>query len=235
MKKVEVKALIFDMDGLMIDSERLYFDVERQIARRYGKEVKDEILWQMMGRRPIEGLTIFVRELDLPLDPAEAVKIRNDLMRERMRQDLQPMPGLFHIIDSFHGRLKLAVSTGAPQEFLDIAVDKLGIRDKFDVFLASDDIRSGKPDPEIFLKTCEKLGVAPREAIVLEDSENGVVAGKSAGCTVIAVPSEYTHGQDFSRADFVAVDLLEAERYARSLMKRPLGMGKKPSFPNQEA
>ncbi len=207
-----VKALIFDMDGLMIDSERLYFDVERQIARGYGKEVKDETLWRMMGRRPIESLTIFIRELGLSLNPAEAVKLRNDLMREKMKHDLQPMPGLFQIIDSFHGRLKLAVSTGAQQEFLDIAVDKLGIRDKFDVLQASDDIHSGKPDPEIFIKTCEKLDISPRKAIVLEDSENGVIAGKRAGCTVIAVPSEYTRGQDFSRADSVAADLFEAEK-----------------------
>ena len=229
MKIAGVIALIFDMDGLMIDSERLYFEVEREMARKYGKEVKDETLWRMMGRRPIEGLTIFVRELGLPLDPAEAVRIRNDLMRERMKQDLQPMPGLFHIIDSFHGQLKLAVSTGAPREFLDIAVDKLGVRDKFDVLQASDDIRSGKPDPEIFLKTCKKLGVAPREAIVLEDSENGVVAGKRAECTVIAVPSEYTRGQDFSPADFVAADLLEAEKFIRSLMRRTASARKDPA------
>jgi HAD superfamily hydrolase (TIGR01509 family) len=234
MKMAGVKALIFDMDGLMIDSERLYFEVERQIARKYGQEVKDETLWRMMGRRPIEGLTIFVRELSLPLDPAEAVKQRNDLMRERMKQDLQPMPGLFHIIDCFHGRLKLAVSTGAQREFLDIAINKLGIRDKFDVLLASDDLHSGKPDPEIFLKTCEKLGVAPHEAIVLEDSENGVIAGKRAGCTVIAVPSEYTRGQDFSQADSVAADLFETEKHIRSLMKRHHAVGKKASSPNQE-
>lgn len=220
MKMAELKALIFDMDGLMIDSERLYFEVERQIARRYGKEVKDETLWRMMGRRPIEGLTIFVRELGLPIGPAEAVEIRNDLMREKMKQDLLPMPGLFHIIDSFHGRLNLAVSTGAPQEFLDIAVDKLGIRDRFDVLQASDDLRSGKPDPEIFLKTCEKLGLNPRGAVVLEDSGNGVVAGKRAGCSVIAVPSEYTRGQDFSPADFVAASLFEAEKYIQRLLKR---------------
>lgn len=210
------KALIFDMDGLMIDSERLYFEVERAIARRYGKEVRDETLWRMMGRTPLEGLTIYVRELDLPLSPAEAVVIRNDLMREKIKNDLQPMPGLFHILDAFRGERKLAVSTGAPREFLDIAVDKLGIRDRFDVLQASDDVARGKPDPEIFLKTCEKLGVPPDRAVVLEDSENGVVAGKRAGCRVIAVPSDYTRGQDFSRADFVAADLLEAERFLRS-------------------
>jgi HAD superfamily hydrolase (TIGR01509 family) len=210
------KALIFDMDGLMIDSERLYFEVERALARRYGKEVRDETLWRMMGRTPLEGLTIYVRELELPLSPAEAVALRNDLMREKMRNDLRPMPGLSHILDSFRGRRKMAVSTGAPREFLDLAMDKLGIRDRFDVLLASDAIARGKPDPEIFLKTCAGLDVPPERAIVLEDSENGVVAGKRAGCAVIAVPSDYTRGQDFSRADFVAADLFEAESIIRA-------------------
>lgn len=216
------KALIFDMDGLMIDSERLYFEVERALARRYGKEVRDETLWRMMGRTPLEGLTIYVRELDLPLSPAEAVVIRNDLMREKMKNDLLPMPGLFHILDSFRGGRKMAVSTGAPREFMDIALDKLGIRERFDVLLASDGIARGKPDPEIFLKTCEKLGVPPDRTVVLEDSENGVIAGKRAGCAVVAVPNDYTRGQDFSRADFIAADLFEAERIIRSGSGRPV-------------
>lgn len=216
------KALIFDMDGLMIDSERLYFEVERALARRYGKEVRDETLWRMMGRTPLEGLTIYVRELDLPLSPAEAVVIRNDLMREKMKNDLLPMPGLFHILDSFRGGRKMAVSTGAPREFMDIALDKLGIRERFDVLLASDAITRGKPDPEIFLKTCEKLGVPPDRTVVLEDSENGVIAGKRAGCAVVAVPNDYTRGQDFSRADFIAADLFEAERIIRSGSGRPV-------------
>jgi len=211
------KAVIFDFDGLMIDSERLYFEVEREMASRYGKAVREEILWQMMGRKPIEGLAIFVRELGLPLEPAEAVKIRNDLLRKRMKQDLRAMPGLFSILDALHGKFKLAVATGAPREFLDIAIDRLGIREKFDVLQASDDIQSGKPNPEIFLKTCERLGVEPQQAIVLEDSENGVAAGKRAGCFVIAIPSEYTRGQDLSQADYIAADLFEAEKFILSL------------------
>jgi len=211
------KAVIFDLDGLMIDSERLYFEVEREMASQYGKAVREEIFWQMMGRKPIEGLAIFVQELGLPLEPAEAVKIRNDLLRKRMKEDLRAMPGLFSILDALHGKFKLAVATGAPREFLDIAIDKLGIREKFDVLQASDDIQSGKPNPEIFLKTCERLGVEPQQAIVLEDSENGVAAGKRAGCFVIAIPSEYTRCQDLSQADYIAADLFEAEKFILSL------------------
>ena len=123
------------------------------------------------------------------------------------------MPGLYHILDSYYGKLLLAVSTGAEQEFLDIALDKLGIRDKFYVLQSSDEIKRGKPDPEIFLVTCTKLGVDPGESIVLEDSENGVKAGKNAGSYVIAVPSDYTRTHDFSPADFIARDLFKAAQH----------------------
>lgn len=208
-----MKALIFDMDGLMIDSERLYFDAQREIGRQFNRRVEDKLLWKLMGRKPLESLKLFVHELNLPLSPEEAKDLRDELMRERMMRDLKPMPGLYHILDSYYGKLLLAVSTGAEQEFLDIALDKLGIRDKFYVLQSSDEIKRGKPDPEIFLVTCTKLGVDPGESIVLEDSENGVKAGKNAGSYVIAVPSDYTRTHDFSPADFIARDLFKAAQH----------------------
>lgn len=208
-----MKAVIFDMDGLMIDSERLYFEAQREIGRRFNRQVKDEVLWKLMGRKPLESLKIFVNELDLPLSPEQAKDIRDEIMRIKMSQDLKPMPGLYHILNSLQGKLRLAVSTGAEQEFLDIALDNLGLRDKFDVLQASNEINKGKPDPEIFLVTCSKLGVAPEESIILEDSENGIKAGKAAGSYAVAVPNDYTRYHDFGKADFIAVDLFMAERH----------------------
>ncbi|MBN2245478.1 MAG: HAD family phosphatase [Candidatus Aminicenantes bacterium] len=208
-----MKAVIFDMDGLMIDSERLYFEAQREIGRRFNRQVKDEVLWKLMGRKPLESLKIFVNELDLPLSPEQAKDIRDEIMRIKMSQDLKPMPGLYHILNSLQGKLRLAVSTGAEQEFLDIALDNLGLRDKFDVLQASNEINKGKPDPEIFLVTCSKLGVAPEESIILEDSENGIKAGKAAGSYAIAIPNDYTRSHDFSEADFIAVDLFMAEHH----------------------
>lgn len=208
-----MKAVIFDMDGLMIDSERLYFEAQREIGRRFKRQVKDELLWKLMGRKPLESLEIFVLDLNLPLSPEQAKKMRDEIMREKMMNDLKPMPGLYHVLDSLYGKLLLAVSTGAEQEFLDITLDQLNIRNKFSVLQASDEIKIGKPNPEIFLVTCSKLGVAPEESIILEDSENGVRAGKNAGSYVIAVPSDYTRSHDFSAADFVAADLFKAAEH----------------------
>jgi len=212
-----MKAIIFDMDGLMIDSERLYFEAEREIGQKFDKTVKEETLWEMMGRRPIESVRVLVRDLGISASPEEILETRNVLMRRKLAADLVPMPGLHHLIDLFYGQMKLAVCTGAEKEFLDIALDKLGIRDKFAVLQSSDDIVNGKPDPEIYLETCRKLGLAPQDCIVLEDSSNGARAGKRAGCYVIAVPTAYTCGQDFGFVDFIAPDLFGATSHIHTL------------------
>jgi HAD superfamily hydrolase (TIGR01509 family) len=217
-----IEALIFDMDGLMIDSERLYFQAEREIAARFNASLRDETLWKMMGTKPIEGLAIFVSDLNLPIGAEEALDMRNSMMREKLKKDLVTMPGLSHILSIFHHHLKLAICTGAQREFLDIVVDRLEIREKFDVLQSSDGIRKGKPEPQIYSETCKKLGLAPEKCVVLEDSQNGVLAGKRAGCYVVAVPSEYTEGQNFGRADFIASDLFQAEKHISSiLLHRP--------------
>lgn len=213
-----MKGLIFDMDGLMIDSERLYFRAEREIASRFGKETSEELLGRMMGRKALESMEIFVRELGLDMSAEEALAERSELMRRLMREDLRPMPGLSRIIGAFFGRLKLAVATGAPREFLDIAMDGLCLRDKFDLLLASDGIEKGKPDPEIFLAACSGLGFPPQSCIVLEDSANGVLAGKHAGCYVVAVPTEYSREQNFGPADAVVEDLFRAEEHISALL-----------------
>ena len=214
-----MKALIFDMDGLMIDSERLYFQAEREMALRLGKKVKDKTLWNMMGRNPRESLEVFKQELHLTEDVETLLEKRNDLMRQKLQLDLQAMPGLHFIINTFHCRLKLAVCTGAQSEFLDITVDQLGIRKRFSILQSSDEIKNGKPDPEIYLTTCRLLQTNPSECIVLEDSSNGCRAGRRAGCYIIAVPSEYTRTQDFSFVDFTASDLFQAERHISALLK----------------
>ena len=206
------------MDGLMIDSERLYFQAESEMAKTFGVQLLEETLWKMMGTKPIEGLSIFVKDLELPISAQDALDMRNEIMRKKLQTELEAMPGLFHILDTFFNRLKLAVCTGAQEEFLDIVVDLLKIREKFDVLQSSDGIDKGKPEPEIYLKTCEKLAVSPQECIVLEDSANGVKAGKKAGCSVIAIPSEYTQSQEFTSADFIAADLFQAEHHIQSLL-----------------
>lgn len=207
------------MDGLMIDSERLYFQTQYDIADSFKKNLKKETLWKMMGRKPSESLAIFVNDLDIPMEVPEILEMRNRIMRDKLKNQLEPLPGLFHIIDAFYGQMYLAIATGAQGEFLDIVVDKLDIRNKFRVLQHSDEIVNGKPNPEIYLKTCEKMDLSPGECIVLEDSSNGAKSGKNAGCYVIAVPSEYTHEQDFSFVDYKAKDLFDAATHIMEMTR----------------
>ncbi|MFZ5988948.1 MAG: HAD family hydrolase [Bacillota bacterium] len=208
-----MKAIIFDMDGLMIDTERVYFEIQRKMARDFGRELKDETLWKMMGRKPMESMSIFAEVLDIDKSPQELLNIRDGLFEERIKNDLVPMPGLFEILDEFRGRMKLAIATGSPNRLVKMITSKLNIGSYFDVLQASDEIVNGKPDPEIYLKTVEKLGFSPGECIVLEDSSNGALAGKRAGCYTIAIPSEYTCKQDFSFTDYTARDLNDAREH----------------------
>jgi HAD superfamily hydrolase (TIGR01509 family) len=213
-----MNALIFDMDGLMIDTERLYFETEREMARGFGREVKDETLWKMMGRSPVESLSVFAEDLGLAVPALELARMREEKMAEKMKVDLAPMRGLREIIDAFSGRLKLAIATGSPRRLMDIALEGLGIREKFEVLQTSEEIAHGKPHPDIYLRTAERLGCAPGECIVLEDSGNGARAGVAAGCYTIAIPSEYTKDQDFGGVQFVAKDLIEAQRHIERMM-----------------
>jgi haloacid dehalogenase superfamily, subfamily IA, variant 3 with third motif having DD or ED len=212
------QALIFDMDGLMIDSERLYFAAEREMAAHFGREIRDEQLWPLMGRKPIESLRLLRGILGIETSPEELLEWRNRLMLEKMGRDLGAMPGLYEILNAFHGRLKLAVATGAQREFLDIALDTLRLRKYFAVLQTADGLDRGKPDPEIYRIACGRLGLAPGKCVVLEDARNGVLAGKAAGCRVIAVPNDYTRGQDFSEADWVEPDLFAAARRIEDLL-----------------
>jgi HAD superfamily hydrolase (TIGR01509 family) len=213
-----VKALIFDMDGLMIDTEKLYFDAERKLAGEFGADAGDQLLRKLMGRSPHEAMSIFKNELSLNAGVEELVNKRNDIMTYKYNNELVPMPGLHEIITFFYKKFKLAIATGSAKIFLDIAVDKLDIRKYFDVLEPSDEIKNGKPDPEIYLKTSGKLGLKPGECIVLEDSSNGALAAKRAGCYTIAVVSEYTKNQDFGFADKVLNDLSQAREVISLLL-----------------
>lgn len=207
------KALVFDMDGLMIDSEGLYFEVEREMAREFGQVAEDALMWKMMGRSPLESMRIFARELRLPASPEDLLTARQARVEKKMLSEVLPMKGLYEIIETFHEKLKLAISTSSPRRFVDIALEKLRLEHIFDVIQTHEDVTKGKPEPDIYLKAAEKLEVRPGECIVLEDSHNGALAARRAGCYCIAIPNEYTKEQDFSFVHHIAEDLLEARRH----------------------
>src|SRR4030042_3138649 len=132
-----MKAIILDMDGLMIDSEKLYFETETDIAKKYNKSVDKEILIRLMGRSPLEAAKIFLKEINLPLSPEEFIKKRDEVMEYKYKYETEPVNGLMPLLNVFYKKFKMAVATGSPQKFLDIAIDMLKIRHYFDILQSS--------------------------------------------------------------------------------------------------
>src|SRR3954451_5400694 len=122
-----IRAIIFDMDGLMIDSESLYWAAGRKVAGRYGKTVQDGTLGRMMGRKPIESMQVFAAEAGITADPAELLAERDAMVFAQLQQSVMPMPGLIEVLPEFKPRFKLAICTSAIRTFVDVIVRKLGI------------------------------------------------------------------------------------------------------------
>jgi HAD superfamily hydrolase (TIGR01509 family) len=210
-------AIVFDMDGLMIDSETVYWAVGRELAREFGKEVSDQTLGRMMGRSPIQSVEIYAHDLGLVQSPRELLAMRDARVKQALERGVEPMPGLFEVLEQFKPKYKLAIATSAPMELVEVVFRKLDLHSYFDAIQTSDDVTHGKPDPEIYLKAIARLGVAPADCAVLEDSSNGALAGKRSGAYTIAVPSQYTRDQDFTFVDFIARDLRDAARHLATI------------------
>jgi HAD superfamily hydrolase (TIGR01509 family) len=214
------QAIIFDMDGLMVDTEPLYWEVARQLAMAHGTSVADRTLRQMMGRSRIDSMRIFASDCNIKSCTAEELLVeREKLMLQRYAQGVEPMSGLHDILERFHGKLKLAVATSSPKKFTDALLPSLGVAQYFDAIQTGDEITYGKPDPEIYLKAMQKLRATPKQCIVLEDSHAGALSGHRAGAYVIAVPSHLTESEDFSFADSRVANLSDAsDRIAAMLV-----------------
>ncbi|MBU1599301.1 HAD family phosphatase [bacterium] len=204
-------ALLFDMDGLMVDTEPLYTEAAQEIARKAGKEFTLEIKQEMMGRLGIDSMRIFKERLSLLESEDVLLEERgiayDKLLRER---GVKPMPGLFELIHLASSLgLLLAVASSCRKKWVDFILSELNIRARFKAILTGDDVTKGKPDPEIYLKAAEKLGVLPQHCLVLEDAPLGVLSGKRAGAACIAVLSQHTKGFEFKEADLVVESLSE--------------------------
>lgn len=212
-----MKAIIFDMDGLMVDNIGLYIESQKEAAKEYHVSISDDIIRKMVGLPSLDGIKLFINEYNVSVSPEDFLRKREEIYEIKLKKELQPMKGLYDIINEFSGKMEMAVATAAKKDHLDIIIDGLKLRNTFSVLLSKNDVSNNKPHPEIYLNTVEKLKLMAKDCIVLEDSEPGCLSADKAGCYVIAVPSEYTDKQDFSSAKFVAKDLIVAMKHIQKI------------------
>jgi len=204
----KVEAAIFDMDGLMVDTESLYFQAESEVARRYGKPFSVEVMQKMMGHKAIRSIQIMMETLGIEGSAEEIEALRDTLYKNLLERGVKPMSGLLDFLNWLETcGYRKAVATSSKGIFKDIIFDQLDLHHRFEVVTTAEEVSQGKPSPEIYQRALRRLGLRPRQCIVLEDSAAGLKAAKGAGCLCIIVPNQFTRYQDFSGADFVAPDL----------------------------
>ncbi|MCE2727834.1 MAG: HAD family phosphatase [Planctomycetaceae bacterium] len=205
-----IQAAVFDLDGLLVNTEELYQHVGSELLRRRGKTFGTDLLDAMMGRPPAVSLAIMIEWHGLPDTvetlAAETGAIFAGLLDER----LEPMPGAMDLVDALAGRgLPRAVATSSGPAFAHDVLGRVGLLDRFAFVLTSADVVNGKPDPEIYLAAAARLGVDPAAMIVFEDSHNGCRAAVAAGAVVVAVPGGHSRRHDFTGARLIADSLAD--------------------------
>jgi HAD superfamily hydrolase (TIGR01509 family) len=218
------RAVVFDLDGLMFNTEELYQEVGTEILRRRGYEFTPELLDRMMGRPSRVALQIMIDTHTLKATVEELLAETDEIFPDILRQRLAPMPGLVQLLAALerHGIPK-GIATSSRRSFVDRVLERFNYHQRFAPILTSEDISEGKPHPEIYLKAAQRLSIAPGEMLVLEDSQNGCRAAVAAGAITVAVPGTHSHRHDFSGAALVAESLADPRIYDRLGMERAVG------------
>ncbi|HUE74731.1 MAG TPA: HAD family phosphatase [Pirellulaceae bacterium] len=210
-----LKAVVFDLDGLMFNTEELYIDVGTELLRRRGKTFGKELLDKMMGRPSAIALQFMIDEHALTATVKELLAETDEIFPDILRTRLMPMPGLLELLDALERHnISKAIATSSRRLFVDRVLTPFGFHSRFAFILTSEDIVHGKPHPEIYLKAAAQHGVAPQQMLVLEDSQNGLRAAVAAGAIAVAVPGDHSRSHDFTGAALVADSLLDARLYA---------------------
>jgi HAD superfamily hydrolase (TIGR01509 family) len=188
-------AVIFDMDGVLVDGEPLHFEAVNELMAEEGASITLEQYKPYMGTRA--GWTEMVRDFGLS-QPYEHYSARyRELILARYRERSEPLPGALELVRGIRRRgLPLAVASSSIRPWVEACLDKLGLHGEFDEIISGSDVTNGKPDPEIYLLAAQRLGANPAHCLAFEDAPAGIQSAKSAGMTVWAVRTEYTRGLD---------------------------------------
>ena len=218
----KLKAVLFDMDGLIVDTEPIHFQAFRQYMKNHGVDMPESMMADFIGLPEADNLRDLKAKYRLDTSLEQMVAERRVIYLDLIRTlPLRVFPGFWEFSAAARERgLKQAVVSSAPQEQVEIVLSRLfeGRPDGpaascFDGIVTGDDIHRNKPAPDIYLEGATRVGAAPDRCLALEDSPPGAQSAVSAGMTAIAIPNEYTEGLDFPGAAAVLPSLDAARDY----------------------
>ncbi len=184
MKKIPVdpkaKALIFDLDGTIIDTMPVHLKAYQTILAEFGIDFTPQMFEKVAGVPAKETMEIIFKEHHISADPA-ATAILKEEEYERSMLHLKPIANVLEVIEEYHGKLPMSVGTGGSKKLSWKALDEVGLSKYFEILVSNEDVSKFKPDPETFLRCSELMGVEPQFCQVFEDSKLGIHAAKVAG------------------------------------------------------
>lgn len=187
---MRLNTVIFDMDGLLIDSEPLWHEAADEVFKQYGVSLSNEQYKTTTGLRTREFVQWWFREFNIGDEElAKAEKKIIDIVTQKVQQQGKVMPGVEYIFKFFKQKnFKIGLATSSPQQLIDVVVAITGIQNYLDATASAGDLPYGKPHPQVYLDCAAKLNVHPHECICFEDSFNGMIAAKAARMTCVIVP-----------------------------------------------
>lgn len=203
---MQYKAVIFDMDGLLINSEPLWEEAGSETLQEFDKVLTKEQYSSSTGLRTEEWIKHWFHFFDIPLKgAAEATGTIIQKAIDKIASKAEAMPGVDYILNYFKANdFQIGLASSSPMELIDVVVDKLNIRSFFQTLTSAEKLAYGKPHPEVFLHCANELGRLPTECIVFEDSFNGMIAAKAARMKCVVVPAAV----DYALPKWNAADLI---------------------------
>lgn len=212
-----IEAVLWDNDGLLVDSEALFFDLTRSFFAEAGLVIEEEY-WgiEYLGNAKHS----FEIALELGLTPEVAAPLldrRNEAFMDRIRRPVKLMPKVRETIEALYGQVRLGIVTGSPRDKLELMHGPDGLLDRFEVIVTDDEVQNPKPHPEPYLKALESLGIEPEQCLAVEDSRRGLDSAHAAGIACIVVPNALTRVQRFDRAYAVEPDAFGILKHIHAL------------------
>lgn len=185
---MKFKGAIFDMDGVLFDTERLYQETWKEIAEECSVRLGDDFLMAISGTNGTHMKKVIEKYYQVS-DGSDIMEECMERMKRKLEIHVPVKKGVSEILEYFHSfGIRLAVASSSSAEQIEANLSKSGIRDYFSEIVSGAEVTYGKPAPDIFLLAAKKIGCRPEECMVFEDSENGVKAGHRAGCFTVMIP-----------------------------------------------
>lgn len=205
-----LKAVIFDMDGVLIDSQPLHFMAEKETAAHFGHPITEGELKQYLGWGEEEFWGELIRKYSFPATLEEMREFDRGIVEEYLREAAKPDEALTGMLSELKGGgMLLSVASSSWKSAIGIVLDGLGVGGYFDAVVCGEEVERGKPEPDIFMLAADKLGVEARNCAVVEDAPSGIRAANAAGMISIALRGSINADLDLSEADEVMESLGE--------------------------